>query len=95
MLVKVTPDLSDLLMGHTTWWTYTAMTRIYKHYSFALQGRQYRAHITSMSSYPGMLSSMVSSSYVTCMHTVVFAKLQGPAKAVAVSCLGDHAVVTS
>lgn len=69
MLVKVTPDLSDLLMGHTTWWTYTAMTRIYKHYSFALQGSQYRAHTTSMSSYPGMLSSMVSSSHVTYMHS--------------------------
>jgi hypothetical protein len=60
VLVKVTPDLNDLLVGHTTWWTYTAMTRIYKHYNFELQGSQYKAHLTSMSSYPGMVSSMVS-----------------------------------
>lgn len=60
MLVKVTPDLNDLLVGHTTWWTYTAMTRIYKHYNFELHGSQYKAHLTSMSSYPGMVSSMVS-----------------------------------
>jgi hypothetical protein len=59
VLVKVTPDLSDLLVGHTTWWTYTAMSRIYKHYSLALQGRQYKAHTSSMSSYPGMITSMV------------------------------------
>lgn len=59
MLVKVTPDLSDLLVGHTTWWTYTSMSRIYKHYSLALQGSQYKAHTTSMSSYPGMITSMV------------------------------------
>lgn len=38
------------------------MTRIYKHYSFALQGQQYKAHMTSMSSYPGMVTSMVSAS---------------------------------
>jgi hypothetical protein len=63
VLVKVTPDLSDLLVGHTTWWTYTAMTRIYKHYSFALLGSQIKAHMTSMSSYPGMVTSMVSGTH--------------------------------
>lgn len=29
-LVKVTPDLSDILIGHVTWWTYASMNRIYK-----------------------------------------------------------------
>ena len=53
VLIKVTPDLSDLLMGHVTWWTYTGMTRLYKHYTFNLNGKQYKTTTTSMSSYPG------------------------------------------
>lgn len=61
VLVKVTPDLSDLLVGHVTWWTFTSMTRIYKHYTFNLHGSQYKTHTTSMSSYPGMVTSMVRS----------------------------------
>eukprot|EP00198_Chlamydomonas_reinhardtii_P009289 XP_001698626.1 predicted protein [Chlamydomonas reinhardtii] len=35
-LIKVTPDLSDILMGHVTWWGYASMLRLYKHYSFRL-----------------------------------------------------------
>jgi hypothetical protein len=51
--VKIAPDLSDIFIGHATWWTYTSMLRIYKHYTFELQGEQYKTHTTSMSSYPG------------------------------------------
>lgn len=53
MLIKVTPDLGDLLVAHSTWWTYTGMTRLFKHTSLALRGAQYKgAALTSMSSYP-------------------------------------------
>ncbi|KAG2491647.1 hypothetical protein HYH03_010017 [Edaphochlamys debaryana] len=31
-LIKVTPNLDDLLLGHVTWWAYASMLRIYKHY---------------------------------------------------------------
>eukprot|EP00879_Flechtneria_rotunda_P009863 GHRR01010315.1.p1 GENE.GHRR01010315.1~~GHRR01010315.1.p1 ORF type:complete len:548 (+),score=138.18 GHRR01010315.1:757-2400(+) len=70
VLIKVIPDLSDLLIGHTTWWTYTGMTRIYKHYSFALQGQQYKARTSSLSSYPGMITSM-DDFYILDSHLVV------------------------
>jgi hypothetical protein len=53
VLIKVTPDFQDLLLGHVTWWTYTGMTRLYKHYNFDLHGEQYNTRLTSMSSYPG------------------------------------------
>ena len=35
-LVAVTPDLSDLLLGHATWDSFSQMTKIFKHFSFAL-----------------------------------------------------------
>lgn len=36
-LVKVTADLSDLVFGHSTFDSFTAMTRIYKHYQLHLK----------------------------------------------------------
>jgi hypothetical protein len=36
-LIKVTADLGDLVFGHSTWDSFTAMTRIYKHYQLQLQ----------------------------------------------------------
>jgi hypothetical protein len=36
-LVKVTADLSDIFFGHSTWDSFTAMTRIFKHYQFNLK----------------------------------------------------------
>lgn len=35
-LIKVSADLSDIYMGHSTWDSFTAMTRIYKHYQLNL-----------------------------------------------------------
>lgn len=35
-LVKLAADLSDIWMGHSTWDTYTAALRIFKHYNFSL-----------------------------------------------------------
>lgn len=38
-LIKVTGDLSDLFTGHSSWFNYSSMNRIYKHYDFNLQVR--------------------------------------------------------
>ena len=35
--VQVTADLSEIYAGHSTFFIYPQMLRIYKHYSFALQ----------------------------------------------------------
>ncbi|GIL87628.1 hypothetical protein Vretimale_14663 [Volvox reticuliferus] len=61
-LVKVTPGLDDLLMGHVTWWSYASMLRIYKHYNLRLNqltgvGGQPANTRISFSSYPGQISS--------------------------------------
>ncbi|GIL61407.1 hypothetical protein Vafri_15865 [Volvox africanus] len=57
-LIKVTPGLDDLLMGHVTWWSYASMLRIYKHYNLRLNqltgpGGQPANTRISFSSYPG------------------------------------------
>mmetsp|Transcript_46296 Transcript_46296/g.129152 ORF Transcript_46296/g.129152 Transcript_46296/m.129152 type:complete len:84 (-) Transcript_46296:106-357(-) len=31
-LIKIKDDLSDLLFGHSSWFSYSNMNRIYKHY---------------------------------------------------------------
>uniref|UniRef100_A0A7S0YAD9 Phospholipase B-like n=1 Tax=Polytomella parva TaxID=51329 RepID=A0A7S0YAD9_9CHLO len=54
-LIKVTPDLEDILIGHSTWGAYATMLRIYKHYDFALQGAL-NGH-SSFASYPGLIGS--------------------------------------
>lgn len=42
-LVKVTGDLSNMFMAHSSWFTFLATTRIFKHYNFA--GVQVRARV--------------------------------------------------
>lgn len=56
-LIKLAPDLSDIFMGHSTWDTYTAQLRIYKHYAFDLRQLRPAASRLSFSSYPGELFS--------------------------------------
>ncbi|GLC72566.1 Phospholipase B-like 1 [Pleodorina starrii] len=61
-LIKVTPGLDDLLLGHVTWWNYASMIRIYKHYNLGLtsltgQGGAPANGRVSFSSYPGQISS--------------------------------------
>ncbi|BDA45664.1 Phospholipase B-like 1 [Coccomyxa sp. Obi] len=56
-LVKVTGNYSDLFLSHSSWFTYSGMVRIYKHYDFALASPHHRLRRTSFSSYPGELSS--------------------------------------
>lgn len=70
-LVKVAPDFSNIFIGHATWWTYTSMLRVYKHYTFELQGEQYKTRTTSMSSYPGMITSMDDFYILSGSHLVV------------------------
>jgi hypothetical protein len=36
VLVKLPYDYSDLFSSHSSWFTYGAMNRIFKHYSFGL-----------------------------------------------------------
>ncbi|GFR40953.1 hypothetical protein Agub_g1617, partial [Astrephomene gubernaculifera] len=57
-LLKVTGDLGDLLLGHSTHDSFTAMTRIYKHVSWqGLAEGSLAARSVSFSSYPGELFS--------------------------------------
>ncbi|GIL42922.1 hypothetical protein Vafri_750 [Volvox africanus] len=57
-LIKVTGDLGELLLGHSTHDSFTAMTRIYKHYDFSgLRSEALAAPRMSFSSYPGELFS--------------------------------------
>jgi Phospholipase B len=50
-------DLSDILMGHSTWDTYSSMVRIYKHYDFGVRNPDHVMRRLSFSSYPGELFS--------------------------------------
>eukprot|EP00882_Tetradesmus_deserticola_P007826 GHRQ01008238.1.p1 GENE.GHRQ01008238.1~~GHRQ01008238.1.p1 ORF type:complete len:602 (+),score=264.47 GHRQ01008238.1:263-1807(+) len=58
-LIKVTADLGDIVFGHSTWDSFTAMTRIYKHYQLQLQqvAGGVAGQSLSFSSYPGELAS--------------------------------------
>lgn len=56
-LIKVSYDFEDLYSAHSSWFTYSAMNRIYKHYNFELEMNP-AAQATSFSSYPGFLESL-------------------------------------
>lgn len=55
--MKVAPDFSDLWLGHSTWDSYTAMLRIWKHYDFQFRDLNPVAQRLSFSSYPGEVFS--------------------------------------
>jgi len=55
--VRVTEGAADLLVGHTTWNDYSAMTRVFKYYKFPLSGAETMAFHLAFSSYPGLVSS--------------------------------------
>ena len=57
-LVKLADDMSDIYVGHSSWFTYSAMLRIYKTYNFNLNNKSNKGVTTSFSSYPGVLSSL-------------------------------------
>ena len=56
-LVKLAGDLSEIYMGHSTWDSYTAMLRIYKHYNFNLTDLNPASQRIAFSSYPGQIFS--------------------------------------
>ncbi|XP_072044453.1 phospholipase B-like 1 [Amphiura filiformis] len=58
VLVKVLPGFEDIFMGHSTWFSYSATIRIYKHYNFNVANEAVAAKQTSFSSYPGILESI-------------------------------------
>jgi hypothetical protein len=57
-IVKVTGDYSEMFASHSSWFTYSAMSRIYKHYYFNLNESFIAARKVSFSSYPGFLESL-------------------------------------
>lgn len=57
-LIKVTGNLSEIFMGHSSWFTYSSMLRVYKHYQFDLSLSTANGRFSSFSSYPGVLSSI-------------------------------------
>eukprot|EP01012_Entosiphon_sulcatum_P050606 TRINITY_DN69491_c0_g1_i1.p1 TRINITY_DN69491_c0_g1~~TRINITY_DN69491_c0_g1_i1.p1 ORF type:complete len:546 (+),score=119.16 TRINITY_DN69491_c0_g1_i1:26-1663(+) len=57
-LIKVTGNYSDLFMGHSSFFTYSATNRIFKHYHFSYSNNRTGAQRVSFSSYPGFLESL-------------------------------------
>ena len=57
-LIKVTGDLSDLFLSHSSWYTFSNMNRIFKHYNFNFNDRSTKSRKISFSSYPGFLESL-------------------------------------
>ncbi|XP_047464311.1 phospholipase B-like 1 [Mugil cephalus] len=57
-LIKVLPGFENLLFGHSSWYTYAATMRIYKHWDFKLSDVHTATGKMSFSSYPGFLMSL-------------------------------------
>ncbi|KAI2658507.1 Phospholipase B-like 1 [Labeo rohita] len=57
-LIKMLPGYENLLLGHSSWYTYAASMRIYKHWDFSLKNKHSGTSRLSFSSYPGILSSL-------------------------------------
>lgn len=55
-LVKISPGFENIYMGHSTWFLYSNMIRIYKHYDFQYFSGHPGSKM-SFSSYPGVLCS--------------------------------------
>jgi len=55
-LVKITGNYSDLFSGHSSWFTYSAMNRIFKYYNFNTKSST--THKMGFASYPGFLESL-------------------------------------
>ncbi|XP_069578281.1 phospholipase B-like 1 [Brachyistius frenatus] len=57
-LIKVLPGFENLLFGHSSWYTYAATMRIYKHWDFRVSDAYAATGKMSFSSYPGFLMSL-------------------------------------
>lgn len=58
VLIKLTGDYSDLFMGHSAWFTYSSMLRIFKYYNLRFTSSFAASHQIAFSSYPGFLESL-------------------------------------
>ncbi|ROL51685.1 Phospholipase B-like 1 [Anabarilius grahami] len=54
-LIKLLPGYENLLFGHSSWYTYAASMRIYKHWDFRLKNKHNGTSRLSFSSYPEAL----------------------------------------
>ncbi|XP_017383812.1 phospholipase B-like 1 isoform X2 [Cebus imitator] len=57
-LIKVLPGFENILFAHSSWYTYAAMLRIYKHWDFNIKDKDTHSSRLSFSSYPGFLVSL-------------------------------------
>lgn len=57
-LIKMLPGFENLLFAHSSWYTYAATMRIYKHWDFRLNEPHTATGRLSFSSYPGFLVSL-------------------------------------
>ncbi|XP_019726491.1 phospholipase B-like 1 [Hippocampus comes] len=57
-LIKMLPGFENLLFAHSSWFTYTATMRIYKHWDFHIAEPHAATGKLSFSSYPGFLVSL-------------------------------------
>ncbi|XP_047427646.1 phospholipase B-like 1 [Mugil cephalus] len=57
-LIKMLPGFENLLFAHSSWYTYAATMRIYKHWDFHIAESHAATGKLSFSSYPGFLVSL-------------------------------------
>lgn len=57
-LIKMLPGFENLLLAHSSWYTYAATMRIFKHWDFNVQQPLVATGKMSFSSYPGFLVSL-------------------------------------
>ncbi|XP_029913074.1 phospholipase B-like 1 [Myripristis murdjan] len=57
-LIKLLPGFENLLFAHSSWYTYAATMRIYKHWDFKITEPHAATGMLSFSSYPGFLVSL-------------------------------------
>lgn len=57
-LIKLLPGFENLLFAHSSWYTYAATLRIYKHWDFKVWDTSAATGKLSFSSYPGFLVSL-------------------------------------
>ncbi|TMS14940.1 Phospholipase B-like 1 [Larimichthys crocea] len=57
-LIKMLPGFENLLFAHSSWYTYAATMRIYKHWDFHISEPHTATGKLSFSSYPGFLVSL-------------------------------------
>ncbi|XP_056460799.1 phospholipase B-like 1 [Gadus chalcogrammus] len=57
-LIKMSPGFENLFFAHSSWYTYAATSRIYKHWDFNVRDAHAATGQLSFSSYPGFLVSL-------------------------------------